>query len=77
MDFYNENGIKWFLFTPGMSTVIGTNYREKMHICLGAGITYEDVVRHEFGTCRHPDGFQVVGSNQCSERGEQAGGEKN
>lgn len=22
MNFYNENGIKWFLFTPGMSTVI-------------------------------------------------------
>ena len=61
MNFYNENGIKWFLFTPGMSTVIGTNYREKMHICLGAAITYENgaTVRTSFATNLEPAGIRT------------------
>ena len=61
MNFYNENGIKWFLFTPGMCTVIGTNYREKMHICLGAGITYENgaTVRTSFATNLEPAGIRT------------------
>lgn len=61
MNFYNENGIKWFLFTPAMSTVIGTNYREKMHICLGAGITYENgaTVRTSFATNLEPAGIRT------------------
>ena len=61
MNFYNENGIKWFLFTPGMSTVIGTNYREKMHICLGAVITYENgaTVRTSFATNLEPAGIRT------------------
>ena len=61
MNFYNENCIKWFLFTPGMSTVIGTNYREKMHICLGAGITYENgaTVRTSFATNLEPAGIRT------------------
>ena len=61
MDFYNVNGIKWFFFTPGMSTVIGTNYREKMHICLGADITYENgaTVLTSFATNLEPAGIRT------------------
>lgn len=61
MNFYNQNGIKWFLFTPGMTTVIGTNYREKMHICLGATITYENgaTVRTSFATNLEPAGIRT------------------
>ena len=61
MDFYNANGIKWFLFTPGMSTVIGANYREKMHICLGASITYENgaTVQTSFATNLEPAGIRT------------------
>lgn len=61
MNFYNENGIKWFLFTPAMSTVIGTNYREKMHICVGAYITYENgaTVLTSFATNLEPAGIRT------------------
>lgn len=61
MNFYNENGIKWFLFTPAMSTVSGTNYLEKMHICLGAGITYENgaTVLTSFATNLEPAGIRT------------------
>lgn len=61
MDFYNANGIKWFLFTPGMSTVIGKNYREKMHICVGADITYENgaTVLTSFATNLEPAGIRT------------------
>lgn len=61
MNFYNENGIKWFLFTPAMSTVIGTNYREKMHICLGAAITYDNgaTVPTSFATNLEPAGIRT------------------
>ena len=64
MNFYNENGIKWFLFTPAMSTVIGTNYREKMHICLGAAVTYENgaTVRTSFATNLEPAGIRRIPS---------------
>ena len=61
MNYYNENGIKWFLFTPAMCTVIGTNYRDKMHICLGADVTYENgaTVRTSFATNLEPAGIRT------------------